>query len=93
MTPAAGEVDRSTTIVRLGIAEVERRIGLERSTISRYCRAGKFPRPTYFGARRFWTESQIAEWEWQQLARQPEAEQHARELISPAQRARREALP
>lgn len=73
---------------RLGIAEVERRVGLERSTISRHCRAGTFPRPVYLGTRRFWTEAQIEAWEEEQLARQPEAQERAHALVAAAQAAR-----
>lgn len=76
----------------VGIAELERRIGLERSTISRHCRAGTFPRPMYLGTRRFWTEEQIATWEVEQFARQPELERHVREMMEPAQAARRSAV-
>jgi predicted DNA-binding transcriptional regulator AlpA len=83
-----GSATVSGPVVRLGIAQVERRVGLERSTISRRCRAGAFPRPLYLGTRRFWTEQQIAGWEAEQLARQPEAECRARELMERAQAAR-----
>ena len=37
--------------------------GLSRSTISRYCKAGKMPRPIEFGSRvPLWREKQLIDW-------------------------------
>jgi predicted DNA-binding transcriptional regulator AlpA len=71
-------------LIRHGIAYVEKRTGWERSTISRKCREGLFPRPLYLGVRRTWTERQLSEWEDEQLARQDEAELRARSLLDKA---------
>jgi predicted DNA-binding transcriptional regulator AlpA len=85
MSPSASAVDeRFEKLARHGIAAVERRVGVERSTISRHCKAGTFPRPMYWGNRRYWTERQLSEWEDEQLARQDEAELRARSLLDKA---------
>lgn len=65
---------------RLRIAAVEQRTGFDRSTIFRKYKAGKFPAPHFIGERRAWFESEIEEWEREQMARPPEARQGARNL-------------
>lgn len=57
---------------RLTIAAVEARTGRERSTISRWCKAGRFPRPSYIMGRRCWRESEIVAWEAQAAAGEPD---------------------
>lgn len=54
---------------RLGIADVERRVGMERSTIWREYNAGRFPAPEYLGERRVWRLDVLEAWERKQLAR------------------------
>jgi prophage regulatory protein len=87
-TACASVESPGAVIRRFGISEVEKRTGFERSTVSRRVRAGTFPRPIYLGARRYWAESQLLEWEALQVARQAEAERHVRELMEPAQAAK-----
>jgi predicted DNA-binding transcriptional regulator AlpA len=53
---------------RIGIAEVQRRLGVHRVTIYRWCRAGTFPAPHYLGERRAWFLSDIEAWEAQRMA-------------------------
>jgi predicted DNA-binding transcriptional regulator AlpA len=53
---------------RIGIAEVERRLGVERTTIWRWYRAGKFPAPHYLGERRAWFLGEIEAWEAHRMA-------------------------
>lgn len=60
-------------VVRLGIAELERRLGVERSTIYRWYRAGKFPEPHFLMERRVWFLGEIEAWERQQMARPAKA--------------------
>jgi predicted DNA-binding transcriptional regulator AlpA len=54
---AAHEIDR-----RLGISATEAVTGFNRCTIWRWCKAGRFPQPTYIGNRRTWLSSEIAAW-------------------------------
>ncbi len=56
-------------LVRLGIADVEHRLSVDRSTIWRWYRAGKFPAPHYIGDRRCWSLQEIEQWEAEQIAR------------------------
>ena len=54
----------------VGIADVERLTGRERSTIARQVRAGRFPAPLgYLGTRRAWRLSDVEGWIAAQLAR------------------------
>lgn len=53
----------------LGISDLERRIGRERSTIYRDYKAGLFPAPEYRGDRRVWRAEVIEAWEAEQAAR------------------------
>ena len=54
---------------RVGIAELERRLAMDRSTVWRWYRAGKFPAPHYIGVRRCWWLEEIEKWEREQLTR------------------------
>jgi predicted DNA-binding transcriptional regulator AlpA len=56
-------------VVRLGIAEVEARENVDRSTISRWVRKGTFPTPHYLGRKRAWFLSEIELWEMRQMTR------------------------
>ncbi len=67
-------------LVRLGIADLEARLGVERSTIWRWYRSGKFPEPEYVSDRRTWRLDVVEGWEQAQLARPPEARRGARNL-------------
>jgi prophage regulatory protein len=58
---------------RLGIAEVEKRTGRQRTTIWRWCRDGRFPAPHYLGERRAWWLHEIEAWEREQMERPPES--------------------
>lgn len=60
---------RYRPVTRLGIAEVERRVGWERSTIYRHCMAGTFPQPEYLGTLRTWRVEVIEQWEREQAGR------------------------
>ncbi len=71
-------------VVRLGIAEVEARLGVDRSTIWRWYRAGKFPEPEYVSDRRTWRLDVIEGWEQAQLARPASARRGARNLTGEA---------
>lgn len=72
-TPGAG-------VVRIRIAALKRRLGVDGSTIGRWVRAGTFPRPHYIGNLRCWFESEIEAWEAQEMARPAEARRGARNL-------------
>ncbi|WP_242352404.1 AlpA family transcriptional regulator [Anaeromyxobacter sp. SG64] len=67
---------------RLGIAEVEARLGVDRTTIWRWYRAGKFPAPHYLGERRSWFLGEIEAWEARRMAAlaSPDARRGARNL-------------
>jgi predicted DNA-binding transcriptional regulator AlpA len=56
------------SVRRLGVAELETRIGLDRSTIYRKYEAGGFPRPSYYGTRRTWDLAEVEAWEAEQRA-------------------------
>jgi len=60
-------------VVRLGIRDLEARLGADRSTIWRWYRAGKFPEPHYIGDRRVWLLSDVEAWEAAQITRKVEA--------------------
>lgn len=49
-------------LTRIGIAEVEKRVGRERSTIGRWIREGRFPRPLWIGTRRAWDLAEVEAW-------------------------------
>lgn len=67
-------------VVRIGVAALEARLGVDRSTIWRWYRAGKFPEPEYIADRRTWRLDIVEGWEAQQLARPPEVRRGARNL-------------
>jgi predicted DNA-binding transcriptional regulator AlpA len=54
---------------RIGIAELETRLGVERTTIWRWYRAGSFPPPHYLGTRRAWFVHEVEAWEQKRMAR------------------------
>ncbi len=54
---------------RVGIAELEKRIDVDRSTIAKWIRAGRFPPPHHIGRLRKWFASEIARWEMEQMAK------------------------
>jgi predicted DNA-binding transcriptional regulator AlpA len=60
---------RSTGPRRLGIAELEARLGVNRATVYRWYRAGTFPKPHYIGSRRAWWLHEVSAWEVDQVAR------------------------
>jgi predicted DNA-binding transcriptional regulator AlpA len=68
---------------RIGIAELEQRLGRNRATIWRWYKAGNFPVPHYLGERRCWFEREIAAWEAAQMARPAEARRGSRNLTAP----------
>ena len=55
-------------IRRLQITDIEQRIGVERTTVARWIRAGRFPRAERFGQRRVWRVDVIEAWERERLA-------------------------
>lgn len=65
--PAASRLEPGQQ--RLQIADVERWAGVERSTINRWCRAGKFPQPERFGQRRLWQLSVLEAWAAERAAK------------------------
>ena len=68
---------------RLGIAELEQRLGRNRVTIWRWCRDGRLPRPHYLGERRCWFEADIAAWEVAEMARPAAGRRGARNFTAP----------
>lgn len=46
----------------VGIAEVERMLGVNRRTISRWLTAGRFPSPTWIGPRRAFYVDEVEAW-------------------------------
>ncbi len=65
---------------RIGIAELEQRLGIDRSTIWRWYRAGKFPEPEYLTDRRTWRLEVVEAWEQERLARPASDRRGARNL-------------
>jgi predicted DNA-binding transcriptional regulator AlpA len=57
------------TLARLGIADLETRLGVDRSTVARWIRSGEFPAPHYVGSKRAWFESEVLAWELRRMAR------------------------
>ena len=47
----------------LGIAQVTRRLGVEKTSIWRWTKAGKFPQPIYVSEHRKWWLHDIEAWE------------------------------
>lgn len=56
-------------VVRLGVAELEARFGVDRSTLWRWYRSGRLPEPEYIADRRTWRLDVIESWERDELAR------------------------
>jgi predicted DNA-binding transcriptional regulator AlpA len=46
----------------IGISLVETITDKERSTIRRWYRSDRFPKPRYYGSRRMWLLSEVEEW-------------------------------
>ncbi len=65
---------------RLGISDLEARLHVDRATIWRWCRDGRFPAPHYLSERRMWWLSEIEAWELQQMSRPAEARRGAANL-------------
>lgn len=55
---------------RIGIAELEQRLGVHRATIRRWHRAGGLPAPHYVGEHRAWFVGEIEAWEARRMADQ-----------------------
>lgn len=60
---------------RLGIAELEVRLDVDRRTVARWVAAHRFPAPHHIGMARKWFESEVAAWEADNSRRPPELEQ------------------
>ena len=56
-------------VQRVGIAEIEKRLGRDRTTINRRIKAGTFPAGHFIGSRRAWFLSEIEAWERAEMAR------------------------
>jgi predicted DNA-binding transcriptional regulator AlpA len=56
---------------RISIAELEQRLGRDRTTVARWIKARTFPRPHYLGTRRSWWLQEVEQWERQEMARPP----------------------
>lgn len=67
--PAVHPVVAVLSVVRVGVRDLESRLGLDRATIWRWYRAGKFPAPHYLADKRVWFLSEIEAWEAAQMAR------------------------
>lgn len=80
----AGKAALAAVVVRLGIAEIEARLCVNRSTIWRWYRVGRFPEPEYVSDRRTWRLDVIEAWEAAQIARPAEARLGARNLAGGA---------
>lgn len=69
-------------LTRVGISALEQRLNVDRSTISRWYRAGSFPAPHYVGQRRAWFLAEVEVWEVQRMARSPEERRTPRNPLS-----------
>ncbi len=47
---------------RIGIAELEQRLGRDRTTIARWIKTGAFPAPAWIGTRRCWILADVERW-------------------------------
>lgn len=56
---------------RLGVAQLEARLGFDRSTIGKWVRAGKLPRPHYVAGHRRWWLHEIETWEAENVTSAP----------------------
>lgn len=77
---------------RLGIADVERRLGRNRATLWRWYRNGLFPAPHFIGELRAWWLDEIEAWEAEQMSR-PRKRRREANFRKAAQKAATEALP
>jgi predicted DNA-binding transcriptional regulator AlpA len=61
----------AVVVIRLGTAEVARRVGRSACTLWRWYTAEppRFPRPHFIGDRRAWFEHEVSAWEAEQMAR------------------------
>jgi predicted DNA-binding transcriptional regulator AlpA len=71
-------------IIRLRVKDLEARLGIDRVTLWRWYRSGRFPEPQYLGERRTWLLSDIEAWEQRQLSRSKEERRGAKNLSSAA---------
>lgn len=76
--------EQETPPSRIGIAELEHRLGRDRATIWRWYRTGRFPPPHYIGERRCWFEADIARWEAVEMARPADQRRGAGNLTASA---------
>jgi excisionase family DNA binding protein len=58
----------ASDVTRIGIRELAARLGVDRSTIWRWYRSGRFPLPHFVGERRAWFRSEVEAWECSQMA-------------------------
>ena len=56
-------------VERVGIAEIEKRLGRDRTTINRRIKNGTFPPGHFIGTRRAWFINEIVEWERAEMSR------------------------
>jgi predicted DNA-binding transcriptional regulator AlpA len=56
-------------VERVGIAEIEKRLGRDRTTINRRIKNGTFPAGHFIGTRRAWFIAEIIAWEQAEMAR------------------------
>ena len=56
-------------VERVGIREIEKRLGRDRTTINRNIKNGTFPAGHFIGARRAWFLNEIVEWERAEMSR------------------------
>lgn len=55
---------------RLGIAQLQARLGVNRKTVGNWVRAGRLPRPHYVAGLRRWWLHEIEAWEAQNVTAQ-----------------------
>jgi predicted DNA-binding transcriptional regulator AlpA len=67
--PSPRPVPSSNGPRRIGIAELETRLGVNRATVYRWYRAGSFPKPHFIGNRRAWWLHEVAAWEDSRVGR------------------------
>lgn len=63
----SGIIQAAPSETYLGIAKVEERYDVDRTTVWRWCRAGTFPRPLYLSGLRRWRLSDLEAWERDRL--------------------------
>jgi predicted DNA-binding transcriptional regulator AlpA len=69
---------------RIGISELESRLGISRVTVRRWYLQGTFPPPEFIGERRSWRVEVIEKWEAERLARPPEARRRNTNIVGPS---------